>query len=425
MRVVGGAALLALASGCGGGGDAGPGDGGGGGLDASVAASTCGSTDLLRDDFLDADPDRLRWVPFNFGPGIAPAITDGHAVLSFADDDATGAPGFISARRYRLDESQLAIDAGGVIDVANVETRIYHSQPGNALVGFRVANGLLEAQRRLPGEEDEVLDSVTYSPDDHRFWRMREAGDELFFETSADGVAWDEMASTDSTPFAHPGLLVFLIVESATEAGSIWIDAVNKAGALTDPGWCPIQQLSDDFDDPAVADVWAIESSGTGCTVEEVDGLLELANPNAAASCGYVTALGQILSGEAVWVAAAEPADGTPDLTFGVQLGVGGDRIVFHHTAVALQLLRLDPGEKPADAGAEILLATTFDAEAHRYWRFRDDDGALALEVSPDASDWNTLHTIDDAATADVFVRLETTRPGASVVAFDDLRRGP
>jgi hypothetical protein len=397
--------------------------------DASGGTAPCGSTDLLVEDFESPDPDQHRWIPFNFGPGLPPVIEDGRAVLAFDDDGQSGAPGFIAARDYRFDESQVAVDAAGVIDLAEVQTRVYLAYPFDGNLGFRVSAGQLEAVAKDPGAaEERILDAVPFSPADHRFWRLREAGDTAHLETSPDGEAWSLLAAISSRRFARPATLFFLLVESATAAGTISIEGINQVGDLAATGWCPIDLLADDFDDPEVAEIWKPATAG-GCTVAEVDGLLEMVNPTLGGACSYASALGSILTDGAVEVDVAGDGDGAPDQVFAVQLGVGGDTIAFVHAAGGtrgrLRLERLEPGERPGASGAEVLDDVAFDPAAHRTWRFRHQDGELHAETSPDGATWLDHAALADLAVADVFVRLETTRAGLGAVAFDELRPTP
>jgi hypothetical protein len=403
--------------------------------DHRPAETLCGTTDLLREDFEAPDPDRLRWVPFNYGPGIPPTISQGRAILSYVDGDLEAALGFWSARHYLFDESQVAVDAGGVSDVIDVETR-FTVTTATSTIGFSLRSGQLRVRRWLPDDVVDTLASVPFAPVAQRYWRLREAGALVHFEVSPDGAEWTAIATAGSTPFARPVRVFFLIVEHAEHAGpsgQISIDDINLAGDPVDTTWCPIERLSDDFDDPAVDPTWVEFATGATCTAAEVDGVLRLTNPTAGETCGYRTALGQILRDRSVSVEAARPGTGKPDLTFAVQLGGRGERIAFHHRggtaaspAPRLQLLRLRAGAVPGGPDAQVLLDARFDAVADRFWRFAHHDGVLDLETAPDGETWSVRRSLaEDLPVDDVFVSLETTEAGPEEVGFDNLSLPP
>jgi hypothetical protein len=48
----------------------------------------------------------------------------------------------------------------------------------------------------------QVIGSVLYDPAQHAWWRIRESGGTLFWETAPDGKAWVVQAQLSALPFA-------------------------------------------------------------------------------------------------------------------------------------------------------------------------------------------------------------------------------
>jgi hypothetical protein len=391
------------------------------GPDAPPLAPRCGTTDLLRDDFESPDPGQVRWAPFALS-GSPGRIQGGQAILPIEAAAPTRVAGLVSSRHYLFDESQLSVDAQGVADLAGVETDFNLTSAAGS-VGIRVGGGAIEARRRVLADPPETVGSIPFAPASHRYWRLREDDDRIHWELSADGLTWTALAEAPSGLLDRPAKAELLIVESSTVAGEIRFDDVNGVGEPADTIWCPIADLRDDFDDPLVDEQWEVTSNGA-CLAEERDGVLQVTNPTVGERCGYRSALGYDLTdGQIAIDGAGASATGEPDMLFGVELGPGGDLILFQHLLLFGPFLvarRVPAGTAIADAMV-IDYVVYSDPPLHRFWRFAHRSGNLALETSPDRGTWTLLAEVPDVSVGDVFVVLESTIAGPGPIAFDEL----
>jgi len=72
--------------------------------------------------------------------------------------------------------------------------------------------------------------SVLYSPVQHRWWRIREASNTLFWETSPDGTAWTTQAQYSPVPIPIEALDVEIIggsYEIQPDPGAAHFDNLN------------------------------------------------------------------------------------------------------------------------------------------------------------------------------------------------------
>lgn len=155
----------------------------------SAVSIPCDSFLRLSDGF--ASLDTSVWGAF--GPGTI-SVVGGQMVLDAGADVA-----FIeSVERWSLVDAYVAIE---VIDIPTGAlffgvTDVFPNSTINA--SFDVEQGMLRAVVLDVGAgiNDYIdIESVAYDAQAHRFIRVRHAGSTVFFETSADGQSWAELAS--------------------------------------------------------------------------------------------------------------------------------------------------------------------------------------------------------------------------------------
>jgi hypothetical protein len=99
----------------------------------------------------------------------------------------------------------------GVVDPAgNVNNKFTLRAPGNQNeLGWLYEHGILYAYYRVNGVETDP-GQVTYSAASHAYWRVRQSGSTVSWETSADGVTYTVRASTPASnvPFSLDGVQV-------------------------------------------------------------------------------------------------------------------------------------------------------------------------------------------------------------------------
>ena len=65
----------------------------------------------------------------------------------------------------------------------------------NRSLGFWLENGQLLAYTETGGNPTGVA-TLTYSPTQHLYWRVRESAGTIYWDTSADGTTWTNRAQT-------------------------------------------------------------------------------------------------------------------------------------------------------------------------------------------------------------------------------------
>jgi hypothetical protein len=108
-----------------------------------------------------------------------------------------------STAYYTFTGSQASTKVVGVVD-GYINNKFTLRAPGNQNeVGWYQEHGNLWAYWRANGvETDPGL--LTYSPTTHAYWRVRQSGSMVYWETSSDGLTYIVQASTStsSIPFA-------------------------------------------------------------------------------------------------------------------------------------------------------------------------------------------------------------------------------
>ena len=125
-------------------------------------------------------------------------------VLTITPNTGTDATGVYvtSIPSYTFMGSQASTKVLSVVD-GNINNKFTLRAPGNQNeVGWYYEYGNLWAYWRVNGVETDP-GFVTYSPTTHAYWRMRQAGTSVFWETSPDGVTYTVQATapTSNIPF--------------------------------------------------------------------------------------------------------------------------------------------------------------------------------------------------------------------------------
>jgi hypothetical protein len=100
--------------------------------------------------------------------------------------------------------------------VAYLRLADFHQGPSH-YVGFFQRSGMLLAQSRTGGAETDV--GTTYSATDHLWWRIRESGGTVFWETSPNGTSWT-IRRMGASPIALTRIVVDLSADNGSGAAS-------------------------------------------------------------------------------------------------------------------------------------------------------------------------------------------------------------
>jgi hypothetical protein len=139
---------------------------------------------------------------------------------------------YATSHAYDLQDDQAVIRVPQMIDVRSNAHVYFHAIDRNrASVQIIQEGGELVARRQRGGDYQFIIDDL-YSTTKHLWWRLREGGGTLFWETSSDGRAWtilyQELAPLDvSAVDIEFGLGVFST--GGIEPGALHVDDYNRA----------------------------------------------------------------------------------------------------------------------------------------------------------------------------------------------------
>lgn len=208
----------------GGGGSAGVGGsdaGGGGAGEGGTTAADCSM--IVADDFSSA-LDTTKWTP-----GGQNVVTQGGRLTLAWAAGANPYAGVGSAALQNLMGCSMHVELVTPPSAGGVQAFMYAGVSTDDRTGFFVLNDVLRMVIRTAGSHSEES-TVAFDPVAHRWWRLREADGQVFWDTSADGITWVERfdalrpgppqnlaASTISLGGASPGSM----------AGSVAFDNFN------------------------------------------------------------------------------------------------------------------------------------------------------------------------------------------------------
>jgi hypothetical protein len=312
--------------------------------------------------------------------------------------------------------AQIRVDQVGPLHTV-LEVR-HHSGPRAQL---HESEGAIRASVYGTSGENGERAQLPYDSVAHKWWRIREEEGVLYWELSADGSSWTELHQ-EPDPFPPDMVYVYLCaggdLATASEAR---MDELNPDGDPSQP-WCPINSLTDDFEDGVIAAPWADSWGETGCTLEESGGeatILFDGTPNVV--CRYETAPVYDACDGHVTIQITEPLDvADADMWMSAQFP-GDDSSA--EIAYADDQLRMT---KRVGASTPMLFSTSYSPSLHRWWRIRESSGTLYWETSPNGNSWTSqtsYPTGSDCSTTYVnfgaAVR-DTWSAGAAEVHFDN-----
>ena len=145
------------------------------------------------------------------------AITESGGTLNLTPNANTGSAALsvYSLKNYSLAGSSVFTKAVGVVDAGgNVDNDFSLLLDGSNYIKWLYQGGTLYAMASVGGTVSYVA-TLTYSPTSHLWWRIRESGGTVFWDTSADGVTWTNRASrTVASLFNVTYLRVFFYAET-------------------------------------------------------------------------------------------------------------------------------------------------------------------------------------------------------------------
>lgn len=380
----------------------------------------CAQPSLLTDDF-DGDALSFQWLAWS-EPGTSMTLGGGALELTPAVDATQVYAGIVSRQYFDLRGQRSFVEVVQATDPATTaQTFLQLLAPNDQRLEIIEEAGELLFRVHQDGDFIAIA-GVPYDPAAHRFWQVRERDGTVYYEISADGVAFTTHASV-ATPFDVSLVRQQLGVgtwEPVAAPGAAVFDRHNGGGPPRGR-WCDIGNLRDDFDDGVRDRRWLRAFGPPGCATESGGALVIEPPPELDSYCGYGSSQSYDLRGGTVRarLVTGTAADSRAHTLFELR----DDRTGLRHQLIQQEseLIARVPGEPD-------LAVLPYDPAAHRYLRYADrDDGDMAWQTSPDGVTWTTLYegpAAVDVAAVSVLIAIAQFDTGAPPppVRWDDVR---
>lgn len=348
----------------------------------------CGAPSLLTDDF-DDNQRAPEWDWAYQSGGSVASETGGRVVVTVVSEGGASEAGYVSRHTYDLRDGAVWLE---VPQMVNLATHAYAflsagPDPANQLAIVQL-QGTLYFGARLGGA-DVIMAQAPYDPALHRWWRIREAGGTVRWDTSPDGVAWTERASAPaaiSVSIVRLGFGAGIASAGSVFGGRAEFDRFNGGGAPTGV-WCKASSLVDDFDDGVRGRAWGLSWESGGCTLAEPGGRARVTPPPgpATATCAYATSARYDLADDAVTVEVPVMVNTATTTDAYLAVLVDGDNLLRTvEEAGTLYFQRYVGGTKTN------LAFVAYEPALHRWWRIREQGGVVRFQTAPDGVAWTT-----------------------------------
>jgi hypothetical protein len=429
-RIADGVGAAGGAGGVGGVGGVGGGVGGSAGAGGSAEAM-CNGIELMPDeDFEDGLQDPL-WTVTN-GSGGTTTETGGQLVVGVGTLSYSVA-GYISRYFHDFRDGDASVEVVSLPPDPEPVILFQLERPGSNRIYFHKNGGNLSA-RKEAGGVDAILKTVPYDPTEHRFWRIRNQGDEVLWETSATG---DKDVATEWTTIAKHSLAglfdldwmrprLYMDSDAAPMGATAIFDNMDFRGAGRD-SYCRVETLADGFDEDERSDKWLFSVGNGGATARQFGGQQVLTHAAATTTSYYNFDTSHLL----------DMLDGavSVELAQAVNPGRAYLRVLGEGTRMELLLIdgMLELQYDEGMGGQTVGMPTMYEPTAHRWLRLRNDAGTAYWEVSADGMTWNDLGLLSPTPvdfSEPVQVRFGSSTPDGNpdlppVVLFDNFNITP
>ena len=362
---------------------------GDGGQDVSndaAAAIACGKTSLLADNF-DGATASPQWFEYVSG-GITTVQASGALVITLpATTPATSNyGGYDSTWSYDLRGSRMYVE---VLETTSAAT---HAETDIQVIGHSghsLEMGVEAGQLYAATYDGAILTTITSVPYDgaqQLWWQLREDSGTVYYEYSADGVTFTQLATTPTPSWIDVAAVVLEAgsYQTETNAGKARFDNLN--GGTPSGAWCRASSLRDDFSSGVIGDEWAGSYQTGGCTYSETGGVFDISLASTGtAGAALVSASGYDLTGDAVFAAlSTPPAADSNVFTYLRASTSAGDNVEV--TLIGSSLVAAEN----VGTTFSMLASVPYDPVAHRFWQLAESGGMLAWQTSPDGVAWTT-----------------------------------
>jgi hypothetical protein len=344
---------------------------------------SCNDPKTLADDFNDG----VYGSAWN-APQLYAGATAGESSGVFSISPANTEAYISSALVYNFNESAISVEVLETLSlVASADTCLMLiSADSSRFISMCQSADKLRCQFHDPSGAVTTTASIPYSSTQHRFWRLRQSSGVTFWEASADGANYSQIASS-AIPFGLDHLAIQLLASYWTtgSAGTARFDNLNGPGNGSAIG-CPITKLKDDFEDGLLLPLW-VGTTGNG-TLGEFGGTLHLAPPASATGSVLVSSdeYYQLTGGKlSVKVSGMVDTSTTAVAEFTMKMLNGKDFLLFRQDHGTLRVLYTTNYIETSVA------AISYNPATDLYWQFAENSGVISWAVSADGTNWTTI----------------------------------
>ena len=359
----------------------GPGSGGG-----PVVDEGCGKATVYEDDF---DAPELAPV-WQVGDETLTFVNSGQLVILPPDGGGTTYLGLFAG--FNFTATSLTVDVidpgGGTSTMMEAALEMYQpGSPGRIRVA-RQQNNLVLLVEDASGAP--LFDqAVPYEPDQQKRWRLGERSGEISLETSPGNEDWTLQLKAPTPGYADAVQLEFSAATNITSPGGVGVRLDNlNVGRRS--SWCPVETLSDDFDQDRLQTLWWHSFYSDLCTVEVTGGEARVQiEQGQSAACWIESSFAYDFDGS-VYEVEFKRIDEIPGAT--VWFGATGAADFYEFGATFTE----GDSNYIAPPDNSIVTDVPYDAEA-LWWRLRGEGTELHFEISQDGDDWQLVQTQSNA----------------------------
>ncbi len=337
-----------------------------------VQEGPCATSDQLGTTFDGAALPTWSEQPYLRGDGTV-AVAGGELVMNIPANRSEARAQISSYAHHDMRGKAITFE---VPAVGGVTTEAGLLDPSGAEVYWGMTEGDMFVYSK-----GRMLKRRSYSATNDRWWRVREEGQTMIWETSPDGAAWTLFAS-DSAPIDTAWVRLELSLQGGNmtpAATARW--ASISAGVDSTVKWCSLAGYQESLTDNDLAP--SAGYYGNNCTAVEQDGKLLVTGAEHDVSCVVYTNRPLDVRGAAV------------AMEIGASAYPGGTRISFGDFA-SRHYLSMEAKDKlyfyiEAEDNRVFDASSPRDDASQKYWRVAFSGAQIRFDVSADAVTWTTL----------------------------------
>jgi len=248
-------------------------------VDAGIGPAACGTVRVFRDDFATAGLDR-DWGSCTDISGAPVMFTSGQLVL-FVPANSTAWPACTSNFAASLQGTDVSVElVQPPASDSRVAAHLSYFWDTDHFIQITLMSSSLGFSWATASSGDN--DTVAFDHAVHRWWRIREGGGTLHFETAPQPGQWTEQWTAPAPLFSSHGKVELSASQYMIENDSTVVIFDNLNTDRTRQAWCPAHTLTDDFARASLGFAWGV--SGQNRTAHIDSDTLVISVPGDAAN---------------------------------------------------------------------------------------------------------------------------------------------